>query len=72
MTNIASGNPEFVHSLMGKINAKYITFCKTYSGLGLLILKAHEAAYAAIANDSSSLILSQILNFLPQNQTALI
>ena len=39
MTNIASGNQEFVDSLIGntngKINAKHITFHRTYSGLGL-------------------------------------
>ena len=38
MTNIASGNQEFVNSLVGntnrKINAKHITFYRTYSGLG--------------------------------------
>ena len=45
MTNIASGDQEFVNSPIGntngKINAKHITFYRTYSGLGLLILKAH-------------------------------
>ena len=44
MTNIASGNQEFVNSLIGntngKINAKHITFYRTYSGLGLLIFKS--------------------------------
>ena len=44
MTNIASGNQEFVNSLIGntygKINAKLITFYKTLGGLGLLISKA--------------------------------
>ena len=52
MTNIASGNQEFVNSLIGntngKINAKHITFYRTYSGLGLLISKAHGGAYVAI------------------------
>ena len=60
MTNIASGNQEFINSLIGntngKINAKHITFYRTYSGLGILILKAHAGTYIAIANDSSSLI----------------
>ena len=38
MINIASGDQEFVNSLIGntieKINAKFITFYKTYGGLG--------------------------------------
>ena len=56
MTNIASGNQEFVNSLIGntngKINAKHITFYRTYSG-----------AYGAIANDSSSSIPKPDLKF---------
>ena len=60
MTNIASGNQEFVNSLIGnsieKINAKFITFYKAYSGLGLLISKAQAGAYLAIANYASSSI----------------
>ena len=60
MTNIASGNQKFVNSLIGnskgKINAKHITFYRTYSGLGLLISKAQSGSYVAIANDSSSSI----------------
>ena len=56
MTNMASRNQEFVDSLIGNINGKHITFYGTYSGLGLLISKAHGDAYVAIANDSSSLI----------------
>ena len=59
MTNIASENQEFVNSLIGntygKVNAKHITFYKTFSGLGLLISKAYEFAFVAIANHSSSL-----------------
>ena len=39
MTNIASGTQEFVDSLIGntngKINAKHITFYRTYSGLSI-------------------------------------
>ena len=57
MTNIASGNQEFINSLIGntieKINAKFITFYKTYSGLDLLISKARVGSYVAIANDGS-------------------
>ena len=45
MTDISSENQEFVNSLTGntngKINAKHITFYKTFGGLGLLISKAH-------------------------------
>ena len=58
MTNIASGNQEFINSLIGntiqKVNAKFMTFYKTYSGLGLLISKAQVGSYVAIANDGSS------------------
>ena len=60
MTNIASGNQEFINSLIGntieKVNAKFITFYKTYSSLGLLISKAQVGSYVAIANDGSSSI----------------
>ena len=60
MTNIASGNQEFINSRIGntieKVNAKFITFYKTYSGLGLLISKAQVGSYVAIANDGSSSI----------------
>ena len=65
ITDIASGDQEIVNSLIGnsivdngklKINAKHISFYKTYSGgLGLLISKAEVGAYLAIANDSSDL-----------------
>ena len=58
MTNIASGDQLFVNSLIGnsdqKANSKFITFYKTYSGLGLLISKAQSGSYVAIANDDSS------------------
>ena len=60
MTNIASGDQEIVNSLIGnnngKINSKFITFYKTFRGLGLLISKAKAGAYVAIANDDSSSI----------------
>ena len=60
MTNIASGDHEIVNSLMGdnneKITAKFITFYKTFGGLGLLISKAQVGCYVAIANDDSSSI----------------
>ena len=60
MTNIASGDQEIVNSLIGdnneKINAKFMTFYKTFGGLGLLISKAQVGCYVAIANDDSSSI----------------
>ena len=58
MTNIASGDQEIINSLIGnnngKINSKFITFYKTFCGLGLLISKAQPGAYVAIAKDGSS------------------
>ena len=67
MANIASRNQEFFDSLMGntngKINGKQIAFYRTYSGLGLLISKAHGGAYVAIANYSSSSIRETDLKF---------
>ena len=60
MTNIASGDQLFVNSLIGNTdetaNSKFITFHKTYSGLGLLISKAQSGSYVAIANNDSSSI----------------
>ena len=65
MTNIASRNQEFVNSLIGntngKINAKHVTFYKTFRGRGLLISKAHGGTY--VANDSSSLIPKPDMKF---------
>ena len=67
MTNIASGDQEIVNSLIGnnnkKINAKFITFNKTFGGLGLLISKAQAGAFVAIANDGSSSIPKPDLKF---------
>ena len=60
MTDIASENQSFFNSIIGntteRITTKLITFHKTFSGLGLLISKAHVGSYIAIANDSSTLI----------------
>ena len=60
MTNIASRDQLFVNSLIGNsdqtANSKFITFYRTYSGLGLLISKAQSGSYVAIANDDSSSI----------------
>ena len=54
MTNKASGEQDFINSLIGnsegKTNAKFITFYKTHSGIGLLISKAQPGSYVAIAN----------------------
>ena len=67
MIKIASGNQEFINSLIGnkngKITPKLITFYRTYSGLGLLISKAHVGAYLAIASDSSSPIPKPEMKF---------
>ena len=60
MTDIASENQSFFNSIIGntteRITATLITFYKTFSGLGLLISKAHVGSYIAIANNSSTLI----------------
>ena len=40
-----------------------MTFYKIYSGLGLLISKAHGGTYIAISNDSSSLIPKPNMRF---------
>ena len=60
MTDISSENQSFFDSIIGnttgRITTKLITFYKTFSGLGLLISKAHVGSYIAIANDSSTLI----------------
>ena len=60
MTDIASENQSFLNSIIGntteRITAKLVTFYKTYSGLGLLILRARVGSYIAIATDNSSLI----------------
>ena len=45
------------------ITAKLIKFYRTYSGLGLLISKAHVGSYLAIANDSSSSIPKPEIKF---------
>ena len=67
MTNIASGDQEFVNSLIGntvgRIGVKFLTFYKTFGGLGLLISKACIGSYVAIANDG--IACGQIWNFLP-------
>ena len=67
--SIASGNYLF-NSIIGNHNestAKSITFYKTHSGLGLLILTAYDGSYVSVANDDSSIIKSDISS-LPQSQ----
>ena len=60
MTDMSSKSQEFINSLTGntngKINAKLITFYKTFGGLGFLISIADGGVNVAIANDSSSSI----------------
>ena len=60
MTNITSGDQEIVNSLIGnnngKSNSKFMTFYKTFGGLGLLISKAQAGTCVAIVNDGSSSI----------------
>ena len=67
MTDTSFENQEFVNSLTdntsGKLDAKLITFYKTFGGLGLLISKAYGSAYMAIANYSSSSIPKPELRF---------
>ena len=64
MTHIASGDQGTINSLIGnnskKVNAKFITFYKTFGGLGLLISNAQSGAYVAIANNDSSSIKPDI------------
>ena len=60
MNNIASGHSLYLNSIIGNNNgnkAKYITFYKTHSGLGLLISTAYySGSNVAVANDNSTYI----------------
>ena len=62
MNNIASENQPFFNSITGNsINreaAKFITVYKVHSSIGLLILTAYNGSYVAVANDNSSLLVS--------------
>ena len=62
MNSIASENQPFFNSIIGNKNnrstAKFITFYKTHSGLGLLISTAYNGSYVAVANDDNSFITS--------------
>ena len=53
LNSIASGNNLLLNGIIGN-SIKYIAFFKTHSGLGLLISKAYEGLYVAVANDNSS------------------
>ena len=60
MNSIASQNQLFLNSIIGNLidrkTAKLITFYKTHSGLGLLIMTAYNGSYVGVANDNSTLI----------------
>ena len=55
INGIASGNNPLLNGIIGN-SIKYIAFYKTHSGLGLLIPKAYDSSYVAVANDNSSFI----------------
>ena len=55
LNSIASGNNLLLNGIIGN-SIKYIAFYRTHSGLGLLILKAHDGSYVAVANGNSSFI----------------
>ena len=55
LNSIASGNNLLLNGIIGN-SIKYIAFFNTHSSLGLLILKAYDGSYMAVANDNSSFI----------------
>ena len=59
LNSIASGNNPLLNGIIGN-SIKYVAFCKTNSGLGLLILTAYSGSYGGsyvmVANDDSSFI----------------
>ena len=55
LNSIASGNNLLLNGIIGN-SIKYVAFFKTHSGLGLLISKAYDGSYMAVANDKSSFI----------------
>ena len=55
LNSIASGSNILLIGIIGN-SVKYIAFYKTNSGLGLLISKAHNGSYIAVANDESSFV----------------
>ena len=59
MNNIASGDYLFLNSIIGNNNgntAKFITFYKTHSGLGLLIPKSYNGSSVVVANNDGTFI----------------
>ena len=54
LNSIASGNNLLLNGIIGN-SFKYVAFFKTHS-LGLLISKAHDGSYVAVANNNSSFI----------------
>ena len=66
MNNIASadGGELYLNYIIGNNNgnkAKYITFYKTHSGLGLLISTAgHSGSNMVVANDGGTFIKSRL------------
>ena len=62
INGIASGNFIFLNGIIGNSNdenfAKLIAFYKTHRGLGLIITTAHNGSFVVVANDNSSLVLS--------------
>ena len=55
INGIASGNNPLLNGIIGN-SIKYIAFYKTHSGLGLLISKAYNGSYMAVADDNGSFI----------------
>ena len=53
LNSIASGNNLLLNGIIGN-SIKYVAFFKMHSGLGLLISKAHDGSYVAVANDNGS------------------
>ena len=60
INGITSGSFLFLNGIIGNSNdrniAKLITFYKTHSGQGLLILTAYNGSYVSVANDYSTLV----------------
>ena len=57
LNSIASGNNLLLNGIGIISNSiKYVAFYKTHSGLGLLISRAYNGSYMAVANNDSSFI----------------
>ena len=55
LNSIASGNNLLLNGIIGN-SIKYVAFFKAHSSLGLLISKAYDGSYVAVADDNSSFI----------------